>query len=119
MPGPGVSGQQGRELPAVEPPKPAPKSPEELVEAHRRCPSCWGNGNGIGTATATVGKTRYYRCQSHVGGQFYGDKPEDHGKVVGGGCAHTWNVKLAVVETVLVEKRVVAVSMRDVQIEER
>jgi len=86
---------------------------------HRRCPSCWGNGKGVGIATGTQSRVRYYRCQKHIGNDFESDRTEDLGKLVGGGCGHTWNVSLAIVETVIVEKRVVAVEMRDVQVATR
>lgn len=112
MPGTGLSGQPERQLPV--------KTPEQTIKEHRRCRSCWGNGNGVGIATGTQGSTRYYRCQKHIGGEFYGDAPEDFGKLLGGGCGHTWNVKLAVVtDTIVIGQMIVPVAIRDVQIQAR
>jgi hypothetical protein len=95
------------------------KTAEELVEAHRRCPLCWGGLRGVGLAVRTAGRTRYYKCKQHVACTHAGDPVEQHGQVISGGCGHNWSVQLAIVETAFVEKRVVPVSIRDVQIEQR
>lgn len=48
------------------------KSP---VPEYRRCPLCHGRLSGTGTAYATRGGTRYYRCTT---------------------CGHTWTVRITV-----------------------
>lgn len=63
-----------------------------VVEHHRQCPICHhGELNGVGTATSTQGRKRYYKCDR---------------------CGHTWT---ATVTTTVdkVEHRTVSMQTRD------
>lgn len=67
-------------------------APRRVVEVYRQCQICYhGELNGVGTATSTQGRKRYYKCDR---------------------CGHTWT---ATVTTTVdkVEHRTVSMQTRD------